>query len=1502
MHDFSKIHSFNDGQRYSFEELVCQLARLEILPENSVFKRIEGAGGDGGVEAYWTKPNGKKIGYQAKYFPRCGDIDWIQIDKSVTQALTSHAELECYVVALPCDLTDRSGKKQHGQTGWEHWDSRVKKWKAEAASIGIKEITFKAWPKSELIARLIDKNAVGLSEFFFGDVQLSIQWFHDKMQEAILALDERFHPEDHVDVHIEKLFSVISRAPSYREDLLKTIQLIRECELPGKQLSALKQNPEKQLFDDLQKRFVELLEIDVQIIRDPQHDWDTKIWCNLADKLLAANRKLHQWCWDYDSSLNKESSEKYGLWQFIQKSRELDNATSQLTEFLHSPYINAEKEHLAFIRGNAGSGKSHLLAKCADNAIRHGQPAILLLGQRLNDSEIWTQISQILGMTGRSADQILGALDAAGKLVGVRTLLLIDAINEGAGSRYWRHEIANLIHKIKEFTHVCCIISCRSEYFELAIPDSISKHYPIFDIRGFETPEEQLNAARVYLDRRGIARPSTPWLSPEFVNPLFLRSVCLSLQRDKRSEFPSGLTGTKKILEYYLESIGRDITEKEGSTVSLVSKLDRTMLDIAGKMLERRKDFLDLDICSDAIVARFRNINPKTEPDWLSVFLNNGLLRKDPNPSNGDDFADDDVVRFSFQRFQDFLMAEQALQDIEKTDGLFDNNGPLGFCIEGDQFAWEWRGLLNALAVALPEKLNTELVDALPGGTTKWWDNWSIYETFAESVKWRAHSAFTARTLELLNDHRYRNPDPHELLLQVAVSADHPWNAELLHRNLEKRKLPDRDAFWTLWVNSQSDDTDSSVGVLIEWCRIGQAPHTNPENQFLAALVLCWLFTSTNRKIRDKSTKALTNILLANDDIFPKLLKRFVNVDDLYILERLLAAAYASCCLMPEPERLRKYSNAAFEHIFKDSSPPFGILLRDYALGIVELASYRSVLPSTVNLELCKPPYKSPTVRFTVSEEQLNEIAKIAGGNEIIFSATGLGDFARYEIQPRVDYFLRVPLIKDVPLSNEQKFRIFEDEVVSQNRQRMQAFEKLEKTANPYSYGLISPVFKAESIKPTQKQIDKWRNDLVHAEKAFLKLLSNEETNRFYSDAAPHLYERKHRHEKKKFDLNAMKRWIAKCAYGYGWTKERFKHDSSHLGRHSRDRPIIERIGKKYQWLALTELLSRLADNYWIEGEYRSLPKPYGNPLDIGFERDIDPTIIEDKSNHAPVSQTLNSWVFEPWINLDQVEEDRLVSWPFEKDPATNLKTLPFRADPDGVKWLVLYEHQSRTENYDGDRVGEHGLRMQEFRFLATVMVKTANAKEIAEKFKTKKEVNIMDWAISSVTDAAFLHEAPWRNTWNQEKWLFDSWKLPTGVDYAQMTAHYAWESHLDSALPDGYSSHLPIPWLAHKLNLNADHANTGVWRNQKGEIVFREFKGDEGGKVCLLRMDKAEEVIGGECTFMTVLITERNAWPGGSNSNAAWRRSEGVCWRDNQKMKALTWYSDNRNGLSDKK
>jgi hypothetical protein len=56
--DFRKVRAdFANGQRDTFEELVCQLAFRESSPA-SKFKRIEGSGGEGGVECIETTDAG----------------------------------------------------------------------------------------------------------------------------------------------------------------------------------------------------------------------------------------------------------------------------------------------------------------------------------------------------------------------------------------------------------------------------------------------------------------------------------------------------------------------------------------------------------------------------------------------------------------------------------------------------------------------------------------------------------------------------------------------------------------------------------------------------------------------------------------------------------------------------------------------------------------------------------------------------------------------------------------------------------------------------------------------------------------------------------------------------------------------------------------------------------------------------------------------------------------------------------------------------------------------------------------------------------------------------------------------------------------------------------------------------------------------------------------------------------------------------------------------------
>ncbi len=113
--DFSKIRPDSKGTRQGgFEEMVVQLfARQphEAHPDARV-NRVEGAGGDGGVEAYADVPGTGKVAVQAKWFTdKLDDSKFRQIDKSVRAALVNHPDLKEYQVYVPLDLTGKKDAK-----------------------------------------------------------------------------------------------------------------------------------------------------------------------------------------------------------------------------------------------------------------------------------------------------------------------------------------------------------------------------------------------------------------------------------------------------------------------------------------------------------------------------------------------------------------------------------------------------------------------------------------------------------------------------------------------------------------------------------------------------------------------------------------------------------------------------------------------------------------------------------------------------------------------------------------------------------------------------------------------------------------------------------------------------------------------------------------------------------------------------------------------------------------------------------------------------------------------------------------------------------------------------------------------------------------------------------------------------------------------------------------------------------------------------------------------
>lgn len=1392
------------GQRAAFEELVCQLAYREQHVPNS-HRRIEGSGGDGGVECIQANFNGGFTGYQAKYHTAPTEIDWTKINKSVQTALTLHPRLSTYVIAVACDFTGRRRHKADSviEGSWGAWETHTEQWRSAASATG-RDVEFIVWTASDLKDRLLRPSADGLRAYWFGGLEFSPKWFADKLQATVRALGERYHPEDHVEVEAEISFDYLVRHPRTRKRLNEQFTVLREHRIQfHRQLDHSTILPSG-LLGAVNEAIEQVLTCETETADAPSVPWNVDKWQEQVKECIHSINLLLDWI---RSERTKDGGEgasraKSGdeLDYLLYSLTSVQSVLHQLQSLLQSRYFVAERLRVMLVYGRAGTGKSHLLARAAESAAAESRPVILLLGQQFQLGAVWPQVLQRLGVPHLSVDEFLAALDAAAEIAGARGVIVVDAINEGPGASLWRNEIAVFLEHLRPYKNLACVVSCRTEYLQYAVPERELSTLPRTEVLGFRTADEQAKAARVYLDKRGIARPATPWLAPEFINPLFLRSCCSALQRDGKSEFPRGLSGAKQIFAFYIESVARSLGVGRDGSSDLVAPTVQTLLGIAKEMAVKRQDYVDR-CTAHAIAARqFEGFPPPSDQTWLDILQRNGLLRADPDPQK--DWGDPlqlplEVVRFSFQRFQDHLIAEALLNDIVDIRGALASGGELSFVHDGVMLRWGWQGLLEALSVQIPERYHMELIDALPGHSDVWWEQYHAQDAFRESVRWRSSNAFSARTSELFS----RLERVWGVLIEIAAVTEHPWNADHLHRKLVGLTMPERDAEWSLTLSDLTDETAYSIDNLIDWSLHVQ-DKASSETLRLCSLALTWCFTATHRPIRDRATKALTSILLARPKLFPALVSAFNQVDDLYVLERLYAAAFGACCLDLSVTRLALYAEAAYRNIFADRTPPKNLLLRDYARGIVELAVHNGLQLSELELAECRPPYDSPLPDLNIPDDELEEEIGRAGDDTIADSCYGpFSDFGHYEVEWAIQEFAKTAL-----------------------------------TENP---------------------------------------------------------RRSSRRDNGSLDVEAAKRWIAKRAYSYGWTKNRFPYDS-HLHREdSRGRPRVERIGKKYQWLALSELLCQLADNYWLDDVHGSTIKKYDTPVDIGSFRDIDPTVLPEMSI-TEVGHAGKVWMLGPEIVVTDIEEDRLAEWPFLADPGSNLAGLIERTDPEGRTWLVLYDHRIARLQHDHRTSVSRSLRQEEFRLLYCIVTDDMGLRNLRNRLMAERQIDVGDWQPQHLINDPYLFEAPWRATWPQQKWDAQlQWKY-ANTSLAFPICEYQWEPHLDASLPDGIRAFVLSPWLALQLDLAPERSNSAICRDQFSGCQFAGAILEPEGSSALVDAKVFHTYLdNNDLRCLWLFVAERNAWSRRDPDIRAKRRSEGLVWFEGGATKTVTWRRD---------
>ena len=683
---------------------------------------------------------------------------------------------------------------------------------------------------------------------------------------------------------------------------------------------------------------------------------------------------------------------------------ELVSRLNELNEFVESKEARLANMPFLLLAGEAGTGKTHLFCDVVNQRISANLPTLLLLGEQFTDEEPWSQIVRMLGLSCTRED-LLGALESAALARGSRALILIDALNEGEGKKIWHKYMAGILTTVSRYPWIGFAVSVRTSYEKTVIPEGIVPDRLIRNAHhGFADHEYQ--ATRTFFSHFGIERPSIPLLVPEFQNPLFLKLFCLGLKNQGLTKVPSGLQGITATFDFFIDSINNKLSQLEFLDFDPKSRpIQKAINSLVELMAVNGRSWLPREEAQTSINSFLPHSG--YENSLFRNMIAEGLLTEDRYLT--EDGKWHEGIHFSYERFADHLIAKHLLDkhlDSEHPTRSFQPDHPLGSLLKDESDCWQNRGLIEAFSIQIPERIKIELTNVASGIA----DYQPIQEAFIQSLIWRDPTAITEATLQYLNEHISRYKDTHDqflnALLIVTANPEHPYNADFFHKHLMQFDLASRDAWWSVFLHYQYGE-HSAVDRLVEWAWFEEdKSHINDESIRLTGIALTWFLTTSNRYLRDRATKALVALLDKRIQVLRQILKKFVKVNDPYVLERLFAVAYGCAMRSTDAAAIGELAMDVYELIFKDGTPPPHILLRDYARGIVEVALHRGV---TLNIEVKKirPPYKSDWPSFDIpSEEELKkygEWREEKTDNEkslssLYYSVAGGSDFARYII------------------------------------------------------------------------------------------------------------------------------------------------------------------------------------------------------------------------------------------------------------------------------------------------------------------------------------------------------------------------------------------------------------------------------------------------------------------------------------------------------------------------
>lgn len=1101
--------------------------------------------------------SGQRISFQAKYFSA---IDYSQIKHSAKKTIQYYSG-KLDVIYLYCNKDLSTSSKSYQDI----YDL------LSAQNISLVPITNQA-----ILDQVLSNDTV--SWHYFDYRHLTPKWFEERLQLSLVALGPRYNGEFNVNTSTENQLDIflcdsdaVVQINETKKEIIEQIKNLQhnhiDCEESlSRIISAILS------IDDVSRTTItnclswpEILSLqcanDFAIIRGLITEKENLY----KDTEGTDNHKLR----------SKLSKEIYDLESLIEI---LDNIGLDLVG------RTLLQEKVLIVRGEAGVGKSQLLANAAEKLNKEGQYALLMLGNSfLNAEPLSTQITQQLEVDF-NFQALLHKLEILGAQANCYACLLIDAINESPYRDIWKTNLPSLIAQINKFEHIKIVISVRSGYERLVFNDAIIegiKTNKISNIVHSGFREESVEATLAFLNYYGIPFLPSYFLQAEMTNPLFLTLFCkyytgenfdmftlfdqLISRADEEAQNAVRITDFVPILQYLVEELAEIRLAKENWDITKSELFGLRFWDTYG-LSTHKIPFI-------AALERSGFLNSIVIADTESYYLGYNLL---------EDFV---CAKQIFKRYHD----KSALLSYIQNDLLKIEQGQINSYSNIDIFI--------VICSLYAEYYHEECFTTIFALVTDESDQNDISDRYIKSFLWRKASAINSSDfITYVNEYGAPKSSVLRVLIENSTKENHPLNALFLHSILENKPIAQRDYLWTTYINDLANGEERLFQLVTYFDKGNLLNGLSKPNIELLLILFTWLLTSSNRILRDKASKASIELLKRNFSLCKPLLQRFEKVNDPYVTQRLLGIVFGACVKRSKSamDTYRELAEYVYNFVFNQEIVYPDILMRDYARLILERWIYEAPADCDfIETAKIRPPYRSIEIPHVERQEYFNAENIHSGFNSIDFSmrinhseCPGMyGDFGRYTFQAALESFEAVDIV------------------------------------NLYHYAM-------QYIRDTLGYSDRLFGDYDRFR-----------IQRSYS-----------RHQNKK----------------------------------------VERIGKKYQWIAFYNILARVSDTHLLK-DWNVAPYPYEGAWEP-YVRDFDPTLNINflKPDFLPAMQYPQS---EEDIFLQTApfpSETEIQEW--TKQPTSFFENLPGKMilmDSDGTQWINLNLYENfENKKFESDIIG----------------------------------------------------------------------------------------------------------------------------------------------------------------------------------------------------------------------